>query len=227
MPAAGLVFRASLAPAEEAALDALGTTRTFERGTALFHESGVADRVLIVLSGCVKLSRTSDEGKEVILAIRGPGDLIGEMSAIDGGSRSATAIALDQVEAQSVSAAEFVGFLERHPRVALAVLRMVGARLREADAMRVELSAHDSMSRVAARIVELCDRFGADAQTGVRIELPISQEELAGWTGCSRDSVVKALQSMRSLGWLETGRRHITVLALADLRARAAGRAFS
>jgi CRP-like cAMP-binding protein len=65
---------------------------------------------------------------------------------------------------------------------------------------------------VAARILELSKRFGDDGETGVEIHLPISQEELAGWTGCSRDSVVKALQAMRSLGWIETGRRRITVL---------------
>jgi CRP-like cAMP-binding protein len=87
--------------------------------------------------------------------------------------------------------------------------------------MRVELSARDSTSRVAARIVELCERFGAEVGAQVQIELPISQEELAGWTGCSRDSVVKALQTMRGLGWIQTGRRRITVLSLDDLRRRA------
>jgi CRP/FNR family cyclic AMP-dependent transcriptional regulator len=88
--------------------------------------------------------------------------------------------------------------------------------------MRVELSARDSMSRVAARIVELSERFGDEVEAGVQIDLPISQEELAGWTGCSRDSVVKALQAMRGLGWIETGRRRITVLRLDELRRRAA-----
>jgi CRP-like cAMP-binding protein len=157
----------------------------------------------------------------VILAIRGPGDLIGEMSVIDGRPRSATATALDAVEALGVSGPDFIDYLEHNPRVALVVMRMLGTRLREADAMRIELSAQDSMSRVAARIVELCERFGDDVEAGVQVDLPISQEELAGWTGCSRDSVVKALQSMRRLGWLETGRRRITVLAIEDLRRRA------
>jgi CRP-like cAMP-binding protein len=120
-----------------------------------------------------------------------------------------------------VSARQFVGYLEQHPRVALVVLRMLGARLREADTMRVELSAHDSTSRVASRIVELCDRFGDKVDAGVQIDLPITQEELAGWTGCSRDSVVNALHAMRGLGWLETGRRRITVLAIEDVRRRA------
>jgi CRP/FNR family cyclic AMP-dependent transcriptional regulator len=97
---------------------------------------------------------------------------------------------------------------------------MLSARLREADVGRMELSLQDATGRVAARILELSERFGSDAEAGVEIHLPISQEELAGWTGCSRDSVVKALQSMRSLGWIETGRRRITVRQLEQLRRR-------
>jgi CRP/FNR family cyclic AMP-dependent transcriptional regulator len=216
------VFIGALAADEEEALRSLGVRRTFERGAAIFHQHGMPERVLILTAGCVKLSRLSDDGKEVILAIRGPGDLVGEMSAIDNRPRSATATALDHVEAIALSADQFVRFLEQHPRVALAVTRMLGARLREADVMRVELSARDSMSRVAARIVELSERFGDEVEAGVQIDLPISQEELAGWTGCSRDSVVKALQAMRGLGWIETGRRRITVLRLDELRRRAA-----
>jgi CRP-like cAMP-binding protein len=216
------VFIGALTADEEEALRSQGVMRTFERGAAIFHQHGMPERVLVLTAGCVKLSRLSDDGKEVILAIRGPGDLVGEMSAIDGRPRSATATALDPVQAIALSADQFTRFLEQHPRVALAVMRMLGARLREADMMRVELSARDSMSRVAARIVELSERFGDEVEAGVQIDLPISQEELAGWTGCSRDSVVKALQAMRGLGWIETGRRRITVLALDELRRRAA-----
>jgi CRP-like cAMP-binding protein len=216
------VFMSALTGEEEEALRSQGVARAFERGAAIFHQHGMPDRVLVLTAGCVKLSRMSDDGKEVILAIRGPGDVVGEMSAIDGQPRSATATALDPVEAVAIPADRFVRFLEQYPRVALVVTRMLGARLREADMMRVELSARDSMSRVAARIVELSERFGDEVGAGVQIELPISQEELAGWTGCSRDSVVKALQAMRGLGWIETGRRRITVLQLAELRRRAA-----
>ena len=206
------VFSDSLTPAESAALESTGIRRTYVRGQALFHEHGAPDRVLVLLSGFVKLSRLSEDGREVILAIRGPGDLIGEQSAIDGRPRSATATALDDVTALVLSGSAFLGLLEREPRIAIVVLKMLSNRLRESDVGRMELSLQDATARVAARILELSKRFGDDGETGVEIHLPISQEELAGWTGCSRDSVVKALQAMRSLGWIETGRRRITVL---------------
>jgi CRP-like cAMP-binding protein len=222
MDVTGEVFLAALSTEETAALRAPAVVRSFPRGTALFHERQAADRVLVVLQGCVKLSCVSDGGKEVVLAIRGPGDLLGELAAIDGEPRSATATALEPVEALSLSAGDFRSFLEAHPRVGLALLRVLTRRLRDADRKRVEFAAEDTMTRVAARIVELSERFGDKVARGLEIDLPISQEELAGWTGCSRDSVVNALQAMRGLGWIETQRRQILVRDIDALRRHAA-----
>jgi CRP/FNR family transcriptional regulator, cyclic AMP receptor protein len=215
------MFLAALSPAEQDELRTRGVIRDFPRGVALFHERQTADRVLVLLKGCVKLSCLSEDGKEVVLAIRGPGDVLGELSAIDGEPRSATATALEPVEALSLSATDFKSFLETHPRVTLALLTTLSSRLRDADRKRVGFAADDTMTRVAARIVELLERFGDEAAQGLEIDLPISQEELAGWTGCSRDSVVKALQAMRGLGWIETQRRRIVVRDVDALRRRA------
>ena len=185
--------------------------RRYPRGAALFHELQPSDHVVVLLAGRVKIVRTSDEGKEVVLAVRGAGDLLGELSAIDGEPRSATAVALEPVEGMVVQTARFHEFLERHGRVGLVLMRTLSRRLRDSDLKRLEFGSQDSMGRVAARVLELADRFGEEIDGGIRIALPITQEELAGWTGCSREAVNKALQSMRSLGWLETGRREITV----------------
>jgi CRP/FNR family transcriptional regulator, cyclic AMP receptor protein len=155
------------------------------------------------------------------VAVRGPGDLLGEMSAIDGEPRSATVTTLEPVEALLVPGSAFAAFLERQPRVALALLRMMAARLRYADASQAGFATHDVLGRVAFRLVELCERFGATAEGGIEIELPLSQEELASWTGASREAVSKALHLLRSLKIVETGRRRVVVRDLEALRARA------
>src|SRR5438128_1275792 len=222
MDAIGEVFLTALSETEVGALREHGVVRTYPRGTALFHEQQAPDRVVLLLAGCVKLSALSEDGKEVVLAIRGPGDLLGELSAMDGQPRSATATALEPVEALVIPAGDFRAFLERNPRVSLLLVTMLSRRLRDADRKRVEFTAQDSTGRVAARVVELSERFGDRVENGLKIDLPISQEELAGWTGCSRDSVVKALHAMRELGWIETERRRIVVLDLDALRRRAA-----
>lgn len=218
---AGGTFLAALSDAERRALLACGTVRTWSRGTALFHERQASDRVIVIRQGRVKLVAMTEEGREVLLAIAGPGDVVGELSALDGRPRSATALAVEEVEAITLPPVELVSLLEGSPGAALAVIRQLAGRLRDADRKRVEFAAHDSVGRVAARLVELCERFGAqDVEGHTHIDLPLSQDELAGWVGSSRESVAKALQTMRRAGWVVTDRRAITVLDLDSVRRR-------
>src|SRR4051794_37666878 len=142
---AELFFLPACEPDEVAALRSHASTRRYAAGTAIFHELEAPSRVYIVLSGFVRLSRVSEEGREVILAIRGPGDLLGEQSAIDGMPRSATAVAHDDVSVLVLSALDFLAFIRENPRVALVLLKMLSQRLREADLKRVGLSVQDTV----------------------------------------------------------------------------------
>ena len=215
-------FLSALNDDERKELASGGIVRAFPTGSALFHENQVPDRVIILQEGFVKLSCFSDDGHEVVLGIRGPGDVLGELSALDGGTRSATAVALEPVQALAVPTSYFNDFLERNPRVFRLLVQVLAHRLRDADRLRLEFAAKETMGRIASRIVELSERFGSSAEGSISIDFPLTQEELAGWTACSRDSVVKALQSMRDLGWIETGRRRIKVIDLEAVRRRAA-----
>jgi CRP/FNR family transcriptional regulator, cyclic AMP receptor protein len=120
--------------------------------------------------------------------------------------------ALEPLTALALSRADFEAFLEANPRVALVILRVVIARLREADRQQVEFAAYQTVTRVARRLLELAQRYGEESGGGIRITLPISQEELAGWVGASREAITKALRDLRAVGLIETHRRHITVL---------------
>jgi CRP-like cAMP-binding protein len=213
-------FIEALTDEETAEMHAVGRRQSYGPAVTLFHEGDDAGPVVVLLSGRVKVS-TVGRGREAIVAVRGPGDLIGELSTIDGGLRSATVTTLERAEALLVRGSALDALLERRPRIALVILRMVAARLRYADSQQTQFATHDVVGRVAHRLVELADRFG-DAKDGrTEIALPISQEELAAWTGASREAVSKALQTLRSLRIVETGRKHITVLDPAALRWRA------
>ena len=213
-------FLDALSPEHVETLRALGRTRRFSVGAALFHERAPGDAVLVLTSGRVKLSCVTDAGREALLGIREPGELIGEMSAIDGSERSATATALEPVEVIVVSRDAFVAFLDRTPGVALVLARVLARRLRDCDRKRIEYLAQDAVGRVCSRLVELADRFGETDADGTHIELAITQEELAGWTGSSREAVIRALRSLRELGWIETRRRGVTLLEVEQLRRR-------
>ena len=214
---------AQLQPEDAAALMARGVMRAFRKGQALCHERQLPDRVLVIRSGRVKISVTTSAGREVVLAFRGPGDLVGELSALDDEPRSATVVALERVEALAIGHSDFRAFLADHPRAALVLLRILTRRLRDADAKRIEAAAASSLERVASRLLELCERFGEDNDGFIEITLPLSQVELAGWAGASLESVGRALQTMRNLGWIETNRRHVRVVDLGALRSAAAG----
>lgn len=214
-------FLARLDPGAREALAERGRRRRWPSGASLFLEGERSSTVVIVVSGRVKVFSLTEHGEEVLLAVRGPGALLGELSAVDGAPRGASVAALDPVEALVVGVPAFVEFLRTHPDAAMVLLRLVTARLRDADRKRVEFGALDIPARVAGRLVELAERFGEPDGDGVRIAVPLSQDELAGWVGASREAVAKALRVLRDRGLVTTGRRTTTVLDLDALRRRA------
>ena len=197
--------------------------RRWRRGEVLFPEGGRSEWVAVVQTGRVKASSHTAAGSEVVLAVRGPGALLGEFSAIDKEPRSATLQALEPVTALVMTTPDFETYLSGHGRIAYLLMRMLSQKLRDADRKRIEFGAQDTTGRVAARLVELAERFGAPGAPGeIRIELRLSQDELAGWVGSSREAVSKALGVLRSSGWIRTSRLSVVVLNLDALRNRAA-----
>jgi CRP-like cAMP-binding protein len=214
-------FGAALTAPELDDLLSRGVRRPFRRGAFLMTEGEASDHVVVLLAGRAKVSSYTAEGKEVVLAVRGPGELIGELSALDEGARSATVSALEPIEALIVPSERFVSFLEDHVRLAILMLQTTIRRLRDSDRKRVEFGAYDTPGRVARRLLELVDRYGEGDGEVMRIDLSLTQDELAGWTGSSREAVSKALREFRDRGWIETGRRSIKVLDVPALRVRA------
>jgi CRP/FNR family cyclic AMP-dependent transcriptional regulator len=215
-------FLAKLREPEREALLAIGIARSFPRGAALMFQGERDDRTILLLSGRTKVARLERDGRELMLDIRDAGDLLGELAFIDGAPRAATVTALERVHALALSAATLRNHLETTPRVAVALLEVVAQRFRHSTANRARFAVADTLGRLAARIVELADRYGAPCAQGVRVDSPLSQEDLAAWTGASRAGVAEALRTMRELGWLATERKRITILNLAALRVRAA-----
>jgi CRP/FNR family transcriptional regulator, cyclic AMP receptor protein len=211
-------FLEALTPDEAADLRASGRERHYDTNLALFHEGDDAGSVIVLLAGRAKITVLSSSDREVIVAVRGPGDLLGELAALIDAPRSATVVTIEQVDALIVSGSAFAAFLERNPRVALTILRIVADRLLYAEVQEVQFATHDVVGRVAHRLAELTERYGVASPEGIVLDVPLSQEELASWTGASREAVNKALQVLRSLHMIETGRRRLTVLDAEGLR---------
>jgi CRP-like cAMP-binding protein len=206
---------------ERKALEGVGAVRQWRRGEVILREGERFEWVVVLRTGRVKVASNTVSGNEIVLALRGPGALLGEFSAIDRAPVSATVTALEPVTALIVAHFEFERFLQANGRIAFELMRQLIVRLRDADRKRIEFGAFDTTGRVAARLVELAERFGTQTPEGLRIGLPLSQDELAGWTGSSREAVTKALRALRQEGWIKTGRMHVIVHDLDGLRSRA------
>ena len=216
-------FLGLLSDHDRRALEALATTSRVPAGRALVTEGQVADRVLVLRSGRAKIVASSPERGDVVLDFRGPGSLLGEQALVDGRPRAATVVAIEPVEMLVIPASAFRAYLERRPAVGMTLLGMVSRRLRDSDLRLAQFASADTLGRVSARLVQVCEEHGEPTKDGaVRVTLPLTQEDLAGWVGASIEATGQALRTLRELEWIETGRRAIVVRDLEALRARAA-----
>jgi CRP/FNR family transcriptional regulator, cyclic AMP receptor protein len=204
------------------ALRSEGRPVRFRRGQALFTQGDRAERVFVIERGWVMITSVASGGREIVLGLRGPGDLIGDLSALDGAPRSATALAVGDVEATVAPSSALIRTLS-DPAIAMELLRVLANRLRDADRKRLEFAALETLGRVAWRLDELSERFGEQTAEGIDVELPLSQEQLASWCGASREATVKALASLRALGCIATGRRSVLIRDIEALRRHANG----
>jgi CRP/FNR family transcriptional regulator, cyclic AMP receptor protein len=216
-------FLRQLAPEDADTLLQSLRRRNVRRSEPILRAGAAGEEVVVVLRGRVRLVAYGADRREVVLGLRGPGELIGDMAALGGQRRTASAIAVDDVEAGFLHGDEFRAFLREHPDAALVLIRMLVRRLSEATRDVVDLATRDSVGRIAKRLLELAGEHGAPSgggTGGIQIQLSLSQDELARWTGATRETVSRALRLMRQLGWVATDHKTITVLDAAALRER-------
>jgi len=197
----------ALPPADRAALLAAGTRRHFGAADRMIQQ-GVADDFVIVISdGWAAVRADAANGRAFLLALCGPGDVVGELSVLDGGPHNATVTALTGLEAHVVSGACFHRFLANHATVGVALLRGMALRLRAIDAHSRDLATLPVAQRLARLLITL-DKDGSHHAPAVRLP----QQELAAAIGTTRESVAKCLAALRARGVLVTAGRQITVV---------------
>jgi CRP/FNR family transcriptional regulator, cyclic AMP receptor protein len=208
----------SLAPGTAAELVGLSGRRQFAAGQVLIREGGRDTHVVLLLSGLVKVS-TAVEGFETLLAIRLPGDVIGEIGALTREPRNATVTACGRVTAGIVPRPDFEAFLRRHPAVTSLVTATVARQLRWANRRRTDFAAFPAHIRLARLLVEIADMCGRPRPDGsVDIGVRLSQPELATMIAIAQATVQKAVHELRDRGLISTGYRRIAILDIAALR---------
>lgn len=197
---------------DKAELLKAGVRQRWPIGAVLLHEGEMSDYVLVIESGRVKVSSSAPSGKQVVLGIRGPGDLLGELSAIDAGIRSATITAISPIIATIVQGKTFRALLISDGALTFELLRTVVTRLREADVQRLDYGAYTVTERLARQLLEYARRYGRPDTDRVLIDLPLTQTELANAANASREAVAKAFKHLREIGAIRTARRRVELL---------------
>ncbi|MCR6483398.1 Crp/Fnr family transcriptional regulator [Amycolatopsis sp. OK19-0408] len=199
-------------------LTALAERRVVKQAQRLCAEGTRSSTVLVVLSGDVRITSVTPDGREVLLAVRGAGDLVGELAAINSRPRSASVEALGMLEVLEVPGHRFTALCHRDPVVCWAVLRVTADRLMHADKHWQDVSGGSGLRRVAAQLVQLALERGVRRGDDVDIAVPATQDELAMTVAMSRTSWARATRDLRRQGVISTGRRQVTIHRMAELR---------
>jgi CRP-like cAMP-binding protein len=218
-PSIDVLARTDLfADADSAALSVvLSSSRRLEmvRGDVLFNEGDAPDSLHVVLSGRIAIVKSAEsDSRESVVALMDAGDLFGELGLLDEGPRSATARALEPTVVLEVPYDAVRTLFDDEPRLVWNAARMLANRLRVMDEVLADSVFLDVTGRTAKRIIEMSE--GRDEFT-----LPVTQEELAGMVGASRERVNKAIASFVRLGWIDQHERHYRIIQRDRLELRA------
>ena len=192
-----------------ARIAALAVQRSYPSGEVVFLQGDPGDALYGVVTGRIRISAGASDGREIFLNIMESGDTFGEIALLDGGLRTAAATAIVPSELVSIRREHFLAVLEREPRLALELLRLCGERLRWTSGQAEDAALLHAPARLAKRLVSLGQLHGERTNDG--IALRISQEELAGFLGLSRQVVNQYLQGWLAQGWVSLGRGVVTV----------------
>ena len=179
-----------------AAVQESSSLRRLKRNDVVFDEGDEPDELFVVQSGRVAIANQAVDGRESVVALMGEGDLFGEMGLFLDEGRSAAARALEDSEVLAVPYEPVKAAFERHPELLWGVVRLLAGRLRSTDEALADSVFLDVTGRTAKRLLEM-------AGNEDEFDLPVTQEELAGMVGASRERVNKAIASFIKLGWLE------------------------
>lgn len=194
-------------------LGGLSHVRRLPRHVVLFHQGDEGDALFGVVEGLIRISMTEASGKELTLGLMEPGDVFGEIALLDGLPRTATAIAAEPSVLLGIERQHFLDLLEREGRLAKHIIELLCERVRE-NANRLQEYAFLGLGpRLARRINALAIAHGRDSGGSTRIEIKLSQSELAHMLGVSREAVNKQLREWARDQVLAFDKGYITVLA--------------
>jgi CRP/FNR family transcriptional regulator, cyclic AMP receptor protein len=176
----------------------------------IFSPGVPSDAIYFIEKGRVRLTKLSSEGKTVILALLGPGDLIGE-AAWEVGEHDSYAETLEESRIYQIGRDAFHGFIRENPEFGLRLIQILGIRLKQAQARIEDLVFRQVPSRVARLLISLAESHGKVTPNGIRVEFPLTHQEIADLVGSSRVTVTQILNRFRTSQWIQIESKRVTI----------------
>jgi CRP/FNR family cyclic AMP-dependent transcriptional regulator len=192
-----------------------------DRGERLFSEGDAGDKLYIILTGKIKLTKAAPDGRENLLSVHGPGEMFGELSLFDPIPRTSSATAVTSAQLAGLAHDDLRTWLSTRPEVAMHLLQALAQRLRRINDVKADLVFTDVPGRVAKALLDLAERFGVQTPEGLQVNHDLTQEELAQLVGASRETVNKALADFTARGWIQLAAKSVLITDTDRLRKRA------
>ena len=205
-------FFSKMSPTEADGLAKRLIMRKFSADQIIFHHGDPGGLLYIVSKGKVKITHSTLDGQEALLAILGTGDFFGELALLDNSSRSATAEAIEPTEALTLHREDFRRYLDSNPKFAMHVLQTLARHIRRLNSQISDIFFLDLPGRLARTLLNLAEKHGKMTTEGIKIELSLTQTDLAEMTGATRVSINKALGRFRRANWVQTKGRRFTII---------------
>jgi len=184
-------------------ISSVGYSKKYIKDEVIFREDDPGTAMFVILTGKVKVVRTSGDGREVILTILSQYDFFGEMALLDGLARSASVIAAEESELFIIQREEFLNLLKLHPEISINLMQELTQRLRAADLKIKSLSLKDAEGKVATVLLQLAEEIGKIKHGIVEIDKLPLQQDLANMAGTSRETISRTLHSFAKKGFVE------------------------
>lgn len=186
--------------------------------TVLCRKGDPGTNMMVVVRGRVKVCTHSEDGKELVLNLINPGGVVGEIALLDGSNRTADVVTLTDCELLVLERRDFVPFLQSHPDACMRLFMVLCQKLRQTSELLEEALFLEGGSRLAKRLVHLAEIFGKPVANGVRIDIPLSQQQLGNMVGMSRESMNKQLRQWRQEGLIRVENGYYVLTDLDALR---------
>jgi CRP-like cAMP-binding protein len=194
------------------AIEKVAIHHNFKKDNMILVEEEVGSTMFIILEGRVKISRISEEGREVILSILSEGDFFGEMSILDGQTRSANVVTLEDSEILVIHREDFLRMLHSYPQIAINLLKELAHRLRRSDSQIKSLSLQNATGKVASTILRIADDSGKICMGKVEIPRLPPQQDLANMAGTSRETISRVLKTLEKRGYIKKHGSRLIIL---------------